>query len=143
MSIESVIVGSGDKEDKPFKPQSKLGNFSSGQDGLNRSPFPDSGPEGFQKKQVLLRSVPPVGFDGWPAVLHTSYPALPVVSAGSGNEGDGGMRREESLLSRFPLCGVHSAELPVAAALASKVHGGACGFLLGAEGCGSFPQELS
>ena len=51
---KNVIVGSGDKKDKFFKPQSKLGeNFNSfpGNAGQNRSPLSVSGPEGFQEKQ--------------------------------------------------------------------------------------------
>ena len=64
---KNVIVGSGDKKGKFFKPQSKLGeNFKlfSGHAGQNRSPS-DSGPEGFQEKQStsaycpsFLRHVP-------------------------------------------------------------------------------------
>ena len=50
--VANVIVWSGDKKDKFFKPQSKHGEHFqfSGQDGQNRSLPPFSGPEGFQEK---------------------------------------------------------------------------------------------
>ena len=49
-----MIVGSGDKKDKFFKPQSKLGEIFKlfpGHAGPNRSLPSVSGPEGFQEKQ--------------------------------------------------------------------------------------------
>ena len=63
----NVIVGSGDKKDEFFKPQSKHGEIFhfSGQDGQNKSLPSFSGPEGFQEKQStssyrpsILRHVP-------------------------------------------------------------------------------------
>ena len=60
---KNVIVGSGDKKDKFFKPQSKLGkifNFFPGNAGQNRSPPFVSGPEGFQEKQSTSSHCPSV-----------------------------------------------------------------------------------
>ena len=57
----NVIVGSGDKKDKFFKPQSKLGkNFKlfPGNAGQNRSLPSFSGPEGFQEKQSTSSHCP-------------------------------------------------------------------------------------
>ena len=56
-----MIVGSGDKKDKFFKPQSKLGeNFKlfPGNAGQNRSLPSVSGPEGFQEKQSTSSHCP-------------------------------------------------------------------------------------
>ena len=58
---KNVMVGSGDKKDKFFKPQSKLGkNFLifPGNVGQNRSPPSVSGPEGFQEKQSTSSHCP-------------------------------------------------------------------------------------
>ena len=60
---KNVIVGSGDKKVKFFKPQSKLGknfNFFPGNAGQNRSPPFVSGPEGFQEKQSTSSHCPSV-----------------------------------------------------------------------------------
>ena len=60
---KNVIVGFGDKKDKFFKPQSKLGknfNLFPGNADQNRSPPSVSGPEGFQEKQSTSSHCPSV-----------------------------------------------------------------------------------
>ena len=59
----NVIAGFGNKKDKFFKPQSKLGknfNLFPGNADQNRSPPSVSGPEGFQEKQSTSSHCPSV-----------------------------------------------------------------------------------